>query len=189
MARVTRPADHLSLEEVDQRRQAARSPWHRRAWDVIYTALADPRPAAVIAVQLGVSVAFVHRVTSRYRRLGPDHFLGGGRGGRRHAYLTPEDETAFVESLHATAAQGDHPTTARIQQALETRVGHRVAPSTVYRLLHRHGWRKVHPRPRHPDANDAAQEEWKKKRARSGGERSGDPSAGRRPSRAAHGAG
>lgn len=66
-----------SLEEVDQRRQAARLPWHRHAWDVMYTALADPRPAAVIAVKPGVSVAFVHRATSRYRRLGLDHFLGG----------------------------------------------------------------------------------------------------------------
>lgn len=63
--------------------------------------------------------------------------------------LTPEDETAFVAALDAAAAQGDHPATARIHQALETRVGHRAAPSTVDRLLHRHGWRTALATPRH----------------------------------------
>jgi transposase len=162
MARVTRAADHLSLEAVDERRQASQTPWHRRAWDVIYTALADPRPAAVIATQLGVSKAFVHQVTARYRRCGPDGFLGAGRGGRRTAYLSPADETAFLEPLCADATLGDHPTTARIHQALETQIGHPVAPSTVYRLLQRHGRRKTEPRPRHPQADADAQATWTK---------------------------
>lgn len=162
MARVTRPADHLSLDEVDRRRQSAQLPWHRRAWDVIYTALADPRPAAAIATQLGVSKDFVHQVNARYRRLGPDGFLGRGRGGRRRAYLTLDAETAFVESIRPTAVVGDHPTTAQIQQQIETQVGHAVDPSTVYRLLHRHGWRKVQPRPRHPKSSVDDQTAWKK---------------------------
>lgn len=162
MARVTRAADHLSLDAVDQRRQAAQLPWHRRAWDVIYTALADPRPAALIATQLGVSKAFVHQVHARYRRLGPDGFLGTGRGGRRTAYLSPTDETAFLEPFSAAATQGDHPTTARMHHALETQLGHAVDPSTVYRLLQRHGWRKTEPRPRHPQADADAQATWKK---------------------------
>ena len=34
--------------------------------------------------------------------------------------------------------------------------------STIYRLLERHGWRKVVPRPRHPKADVAAQAAFKK---------------------------
>ena len=49
-----------------------------------------------------------------------------------------------------------------IQQAYEERVGKTVAPSTIYRLLERHGWRKVVPRPRHPKADAAAQAALKK---------------------------
>ena len=49
-----------------------------------------------------------------------------------------------------------------IQQAYQDQLGKQVAPSTVYRLLDRHGWRKVVPRPRHPKANVAAQAAFKK---------------------------
>jgi transposase len=37
-----------------------------------------------------------------------------------------------------------------------------LARSTIYRLLERHGWRKVMPRPRHPKADVAAQAAFKK---------------------------
>ncbi len=53
-------------------------------------------------------------------------------------------------------------TVADIQQAYWERTGQAVARSTVYRLLERHGWRKVVPRPRHPKADIAAQATFKK---------------------------
>jgi hypothetical protein len=37
-----------------------------------------------------------------------------------------------------------------------------LAASTVYRMLDRHGWRKLVPRPRHPKADVAAQAAFKK---------------------------
>jgi hypothetical protein len=37
-----------------------------------------------------------------------------------------------------------------------------VSLAYVYRLLHRHGWRKLGPRPRHPKAQPAVQERFKK---------------------------
>ena len=51
---------------------------------------------------------------------------------------------------------------APIQRAYEQRIGKEVASSTVYRLLERHGWRKVVPRPRHPKTDVAAQAVFKK---------------------------
>jgi hypothetical protein len=41
---------------------------------------------------------------------------------------------------------------------MHKKVGSAVAPSTVYRMLDRHGWRKVIPRPRHPKADMQAQD-------------------------------
>jgi transposase len=49
-----------------------------------------------------------------------------------------------------------------IKQALDKRLGRKVALSSVYNLLHRHGWRKLAPDKRHPKADVAAQEEFKK---------------------------
>jgi hypothetical protein len=37
-----------------------------------------------------------------------------------------------------------------------------VAASVVYRMLARHGWRKVAPDTRHPKSDPIAQEDWKK---------------------------
>lgn len=163
MARVTRAADHLSVAEVAERRAQATLPWHQRAWDVVYTALVDPRSSFTIARQFGVSRAFVATLIARYHRLGPDHFLGPGRGGRHHAYLTPEQETAFLAPFRDQAESGDLTTIAPIQTALEQQLGHAVDDSTIYRMLARHAWRPVMPRPRHPKADVASQQDWKKK--------------------------
>jgi len=113
-------------------------------------------------VQLGVSNDFVHQTISRYKRHGPDAFLGPGTGGRHCAYLTLEQETAFLAPFVARAATGDIPTSAQIQAALETLLGRPVADTTVYRLLDRHGWRKVVPRPQHPQSSPEARDTWKK---------------------------
>jgi len=51
---------------------------------------------------------------------------------------------------------------AQIQRAYEAKVGHEVDDSTIYRLLARHGWRKLMPRPRHPQADPQAQAQFKK---------------------------
>ena len=50
---------------------------------------------------------------------------------------------------------------AEVQQAYRERAGKDVARSTIYRLLERHGWRKLVPRPRHPKADVAAQAAFK----------------------------
>lgn len=48
------------------------------------------------------------------------------------------------------------------QASYENQLGYPVHHSVVYRALHRHGWRKIQPRPQHPKADAAAQEEFKK---------------------------
>jgi hypothetical protein len=46
--------------------------------------------------------------------------------------------------------------------ALIKHLGHDTSPSTTYRMLARHGWRKVQPDTKHPKSDQAAQEEFKK---------------------------
>jgi len=50
---------------------------------------------------------------------------------------------------------------ALIQQAFEQQVGQAVDSSTIYRLLERHQWRKLVPRPAHPQAEVAQQAAFK----------------------------
>ena len=49
-----------------------------------------------------------------------------------------------------------------LRAALAQQLGRPVAASVVYRLLARHGWRKVAPDTRHPKSDPDCQEEWKK---------------------------
>jgi transposase len=162
MARVTRAAAHLSIEEVKTRLKTDPRSWCRQRWLIIYNALVEPRKAEEIARHCGVSKATVHDVISTYNRLGVAAVETAGKGGRRHQYLTLEEEEQFLAAFFAWAEAGEIATTAEIWRAFEARVGHEVDDSTIYRLLNRHGWRKLMPRPRHPKADPQAQAQFKK---------------------------
>jgi transposase len=118
--------------------------------------------AAQIAQLLGWSTATVHVMHSRWGKEGDAVFDVRARGGRRHQHLSPEQEQQLLAPFVERADAGGMLTVQEIQQAYERQVGTTVAPSTVYRLLDRHGWRKVVPRPRHPKADVAAQAAFKR---------------------------
>ncbi|MGH8651955.1 MAG: helix-turn-helix domain-containing protein, partial [Gammaproteobacteria bacterium] len=84
------------------------------------------------------------------------------RGGRRRENLSRDEEAAFLEPFFEQAQGGGVLVVNTIKQALEQRVGRKVALSSVYNLLHRHGWRKLAPDKRHPKIDVVAQEQWKK---------------------------
>src|SRR6266700_6439848 len=126
MARITRAAPHLSVEEVKSRLQNDPRPWCRQRWLIIYNALVDPRKAEEIAKHCGVSKATVHQVISLYNRLGATAVETPGKGGRRHVYLSLEEEQSFLAPFFARAGSGEIATAGEIQQAFEARVGHEV---------------------------------------------------------------
>ena len=83
-------------------------------------------------------------------------------GGRRYGYMTVEQERQFISLFLEKASQGDILVVSEIHQAFEAQVGHKVAQSTIYRMLDRHNWRTIIPRPRHQGSNTEVQEGFKK---------------------------
>ena len=162
MGRVSQAAPHLSVEEVKTKLKAATSYWPRQKWLVIYNALVDPRPAAEIAVHTGISVASVHKLLSAYNRRGAEAIETLGKGGRHNYYLTLEQEAKFLSKFFEKAAKGQVATANEIKIAYEELVGHAVHKTTIYRLLDRHKWRQIVPRPSHIKADLNSQEEFKK---------------------------
>lgn len=118
--------------------------------------------ASEIAQLLGWSTATVHVIHSRWAKEGEAIFDLRARGGRHHQHLSADEEAQVLAPFLAQANAGGVLKVAEIQQTYEKRVGKSVAPSTIYRLLERHGWRKVVPRPRHPKADRAGQAASKK---------------------------
>jgi Winged helix-turn helix len=75
--------------------------------------------------------------------------------------MSLEQERNFLHPFFARAARGEIATGEEIQRAFEAEVKHAVHLTSISRLVDRHGWRKLVPRPRHPSANPQAQAAFK----------------------------
>ena len=138
----------------------------RMAQAVLLPALAQMTLKATAKV-LGVGRATVARLQAAFRRRKGQVPLPPRRwGGRRRALLPLKAEQEFLAAWTPQAEAGQLVVVTPLRGALEQRLGRRVKPSVVYRLLERHRWRKVAPDTRHPKADPAVQDEWKKKRYR-----------------------
>lgn len=122
----------------------------------------------VIARTVGLSVSHVRRIWSDYLRGGLAGARGRPKGGRRHQNLTVAQEQSVLAPLQREAQAGRLLTVQNIQRRYENQVGRSVTASTVYRLLHRHHWRRVQPRPKHPKDNPQARAAFKKTSGQSG---------------------
>jgi transposase len=112
---------------------------------------------------IGRSRATVVRLRKKFRE------LCAGRepqdrnwGGRRYGYMTIKQERQFLSQFLDQASHGGILVVSEIKRALEALVGRKIAKTTVYRMLDRHDWRTIIPRPRHPKSNTEAQEGFKK---------------------------
>lgn len=115
------------------------------------------------AAALGVGRASVGRYQRKIRkRLTHPAQLEPQWGGRRHAAMSEEEEREFLEPWAEQSADGGMLVVAPLRAALAQRLGRPVTHSVVYRLLARHGWRKVAPDTRHPKSDPFEQEQWKK---------------------------
>ena len=112
---------------------------------------------------LGVGRATVARLQQRRRE--SSQALRPTRrkwGGRRRALLSFQQEVEFLAPWIEQAKAAGVLVVSPLRAALAEKLGRNVAPSILYRLLARHGWRKVSPDTKHPKSDPVAQAEWKK---------------------------
>jgi len=115
-----------------------------------------------IAAAMGVSLSTVNRAHMAYDDGGIKALKPRANGGRKRENMTlAEEKTLLARFAHAAGA-GELLNIHDLKTAYEKAIGHPTSDSTVYNLLHRHGWRKLMPRPFHPKRNLAAQDAFKK---------------------------
>jgi transposase len=116
------------------------------------------------AAALGVGRATVARYQARMRKrlAEPGDSAAPKWGGRRHAWMGVDEERNFLAPWAKLSEDGGMLVVSPLRAALSQRLGRPVAASVVYRMLARHGWRKVAPDTRHPKSDPIAQEDWKK---------------------------
>lgn len=118
--------------------------------------------SAQVASAVGFTKGTVRVIQHKYFAEGESALIGGGRGGRRRQYLSVEREDDLLKGFLDKAREGGVLVVSEIKNAYEKEAGRTVNKSTVYRMLERHEWRKIAPRPHHPKADPEAQEMFKK---------------------------
>ena len=111
---------------------------------------------------IGRSVPWTCRLRNRFLA---GEIVGDGqrqsRGGRRRQNMTTEQEREALAPFLERASNGGILVVGQVKAELEARLGRTLALSSVYNLLHRHGWRQLAPDQRHPQSDPLAQQEWK----------------------------
>jgi hypothetical protein len=115
------------------------------------------------AQAIGISPGWVCRLRNQFIR-GEIVDDGGKptRGGRRNENFTHEQETELLKPFFNEASVGGILVVGEIKPKLEAALGREMGLSTLYKLLHRHNWRKLAPDKHHPKSDPVAQEAFKK---------------------------
>ena len=165
--RPPRPMPEGARERLALLMKEAKSKGEYQRVQCVWLRAALGMTAPAVAVALGWNPGTVRVFQARYFKEGESIFGGVGQGGRHRQNLSLEQEDALLEAFLGEAERGEILQVSDVKARYQEAVGHEVPKSTVYRLLARHGWRKVAPRPRHPKADVAKQEEFKKNSQRS----------------------
>ena len=128
----------------------------------VYLRAATAMTPEAIADALAWTPGTVRNIHSAFLRNGDEVFQVSMRGGRHRENLSIDEEDALLSQFIADAKDGGIIVVARIKTAYEQKLGQSVPKSTVYRMLARHDWRQIIPRPRHPKSDPEAQEAFKK---------------------------
>ena len=115
-----------------------------------------------IAAAMGVSLSTVNRAHMSYDQGGIKALKPKPNGGRKHEKMSLAEENASLARFAKRAGAGEMLNIHDLKAGYEKAIGHSTSDSTVYNLLHRHGWRKLMPRPFHPKRDLAAQNAFKK---------------------------
>jgi transposase len=116
-----------------------------------------------IAEVTGVSLSTVNRAHMAYDRGGLEALKPKPSGGRINQNMTVAAEKALLDCFAQAAGAGQMLNIHDLKAAYEEAIGRPTSNSVVYSLLARHSWRKIAPRPHHPQRDIEAQKRFKKK--------------------------
>ena len=165
-------ADHLSVEQLQQRERASSRVVEHKQWQVIRL-LAQGVPSQQVACTVGYSLEWVRVLARRYNRDGPSAL-----GDKRTAHPGPArrlDAAGQAELRQALQAEvpaalgGGLWNGAKVAAWISTRLKdlkdleHPLSARSGNRYLHHLGYSCQQPRPRHSQADPEEQQAFKKR--------------------------
>lgn len=159
--RPTKLMNHLDEEGLKKQMKASADREQFQRWQAIFLTSKGLR-SEVVADYVGIAKGTIHQWIYQYNHNGPAGIFLQGRGGRRFGLLSLDEEKNLLEQIRSKAEEGRILTAYAIRAHIEGKTRKAVSEDYIYDVLHRHGWRKVMPRPQHPKADKEKQVEFKK---------------------------
>jgi transposase len=128
----------------------------------VYLAAGEDRPNNEIARVTGLSLEHIRSLHAQVRHAGVESLKSKPRGGRYREHLSAAEEAAVLATFLKAAESGGILVISEVKAALERAAGTTYHQNSIYTILARHGWRKIAPRRRHPQADVAKQDDFKK---------------------------
>ena len=136
------------LQEIEAARKKNRNKnVERRLYVLVMRA--EGKSLEEISEKTGYHISTASKLIARYMRDGisaiaENHY----KGNRRN--MSFEEEAAILAPFIERAERGEMVDIKEIAAAYQKAVPHKVSDTQIYYVLHRHGWRKIMPRFRHP---------------------------------------
>ena len=103
-----------------------------------------------IAEKLDISIDRISHLVSQFKRDGLEEFMRMKYTGHNRN-MTHEEEQAILDGFTEQAEAGHIITVKEIKAAFDEKLGRDTGRGYIYMLLARHKWRKIKPRPKHPE--------------------------------------
>jgi transposase len=150
-------APHLTVAELEQRYRRVPDPVASRHWQIVWL-LAQGQTGQQVAASTGYSTRWIGQLAQRYNAAGP-----AGLGDHRHQnpgsarVLSAAHEADLVAALAGPAPDGGMWTGPKVAAWIGTATGRAVSAHLGWVSLRRLGFTPRRPRPRHAQADAAAQ--------------------------------
>ena len=162
MARTVGGKDQLEMAREAIRK--AKTADELRAAQAVLLPLELGLSIAQTAMAIGRSVGVTCTMRTRYSKIARKEMEPpiSKKQLRNRARLPLEQEGVMLDELLEQAMQGGVVVVPPLQEKFVEKFGKPVALSTIYRMLARHGWRKLAPDTEHPQGDAGVREDWKK---------------------------
>lgn len=126
-----------------------------------------------IGLMVGYDRQSVSRMIKRFKEKGLEYYIENRYKGN-HRNMSEAEEKEALKEVEDLAKAGQLVGVEEIRAALERKLGRKTRTGYVYDVMHRHHWRDIVPRPKHPkaasqEAQEAAKKEIGEKNERTAG--------------------
>lgn len=154
----------ISENEMEKIKEAARKNKNKRVEKKLQVLIMryERKSNEEISARTGYNVRYITTLMGQYQKQGLEEFIRIKQTSHNRN-LSEDQEKAVLKRYEQEAEAGHELTATEIRKGLEEVLKRETTPDYVYRVLHRHGWRKVMPRPKHPKAASEEEQDSSKK--------------------------